>query len=90
MTGLNHVKIGFFRWITKRRESLSSEGSPVDQEDDQAYCYCRQPWQGRFMIQCDYCDVWYHGSCVNVTAAEGLGIQKYKCGTCKMGNDAQV
>ena len=35
------------------------------------------------MIQCDYCDEWYHGSRVDVTAADALEIDKYKCGLCK-------
>lgn len=34
------------------------------------------------MIQCDYCDEWYHGSCVNITVTDALDIAKYKCGSC--------
>jgi len=29
---------------------------------------CRQGDNGKFMIQCDLCDEWYHGECVNVTS----------------------
>ena len=51
--------------------------------NDRVYCLCREPWQGRFMIQCDYCNEWYHGSCVNITASEAVGIDKYRCPDCK-------
>ena len=37
---------------------------------------------GQFMIQCDYCDVWFHGSCVNVAPSDVLDIDKYKCPGC--------
>ena len=34
------------------------------------------------MIQCDYCDIWFHGSCVNVAPSDALDIDKYKCPGC--------
>ena len=49
---------------------------------EKIYCSCRQPYQGRFMIQCDVCDEWYHGSCVNISATDALQIDKYKCPDC--------
>ncbi len=76
-------------WIRTWHDNPSVASNPLDQLDQDVYCFCRQPWQGRFMIQCDYCDEWYHGSCVNVTAAEALDIQKYKCNTCKRGNSVR-
>ena len=57
--------------------------SEVHEDDTELYCTCRKPWQGRFMIMCDFCEEWYHGSCVNITPTEALDIVKYKCGTCK-------
>ena len=30
------------------------------------YCICRQAWQNKPMIQCDYCLKWYHCTCVNL------------------------
>ncbi len=73
-------------WITKWRENPLAGGNPLDRVDSGVYCYCKQPWSGRFMIQCDYCDEWYHGSCVDVTATEAVNIQKYKCNSCKKSN----
>ena len=64
-------------WIKKFKE-----GGEVEEEDETLYCYCQKKWEGRFMIACDYCDKWYHGACVNVTASEATNIDKYKCPTC--------
>ena len=56
-------------WLIKARDQ--PEPDPGEEAPDgQLYCMCKKPWQGRFMIQCDHCDVWYHGSCVNVTATD--------------------
>ena len=57
-------------------------GIAQSKEDDTAYCMCRKPWQGRFMIQCDSCNEWYHGSCVNVTVTDALDIAEFKCPVC--------
>lgn len=32
-----------------------------------SYCLCNQEWGGRFMVECDRCLRWYHGSCVGIT-----------------------
>ena len=34
------------------------------------------------MIQCDYCEEWYHGKCVDVTLSEALQIDTFKCSAC--------
>ena len=52
-----------------------AEEEEAGQEDDgKLYCECQRPWQGRFMIQCDYCDEWFHWACVDVTATEAAHI----------------
>ena len=71
-------------WLTKLLER-SDGAETVAAEDSQLYCLCRRPWQGRFMIQCDRCDEWYHGTCVNVTPSEALNIDQYECPKCGAG-----
>lgn len=71
------------KWVKHWRENPDVKSPDQGGDDNEVYCLCRKPWQGRFMIQCDYCDEWYHGSCVDVTAADALEIDKYKCGLCK-------
>ena len=63
-------------WKKTPGSNLSARG------EDRVYCSCRKQWQGRFMIQCDYCREWYHGSCVDVTATDALRINRYKCAEC--------
>jgi len=52
--------------------------------DDRIYCFCRQPWGGRFMIQCDVCSEWYHGACVGASQSDALEIDVYKCADCRI------
>jgi hypothetical protein len=66
-------------WLQKWKDGSDE----VLEDDTELYCTCRKPWQGRFMIMCDFCEEWYHGTCVNITPTEALDIVKYKCGTCK-------
>ncbi|XP_072176982.1 uncharacterized protein [Diadema setosum] len=54
--------------------------------EDALYCICHGPDNGAFMIQCDYCAEWYHGSCVGVTPQEGEAMNKYKCPPCQQRN----
>ena len=35
-----------------------------------------------FYIGCDYCNEWYHGSCVNITSQQCDLIEKYVCKLC--------
>ena len=69
-------------WVNKwQKDPEVQEGAISD--DKKVYCFCRSPWQGRFMIQCDDCDEWYHGACVDITPSEALNIDEYFCQKCK-------
>ena len=57
-------------------------GQVSDLDDTGLFCTCRQPREGRFMIQCDYCREWFHGACVNVSVTGALGMEKYRCPVC--------
>ena len=69
--------------ITKFKMSKEADEDPDEEDDQKQYCVCRKLYSGRFMIQCDFCDEWYHGSCVNITATDALVIDRYKCKACK-------
>ncbi|XP_064488652.1 histone lysine demethylase PHF8-like [Ornithodoros turicata] len=48
------------------------------------YCICGQPYDpNRFMIQCDVCKDWFHGSCVDVKEHDACDIIKYYCPQCQ-------
>ncbi|XP_033882839.3 lysine-specific demethylase 7B-like isoform X2 [Acipenser ruthenus] len=47
------------------------------------YCVCRQPYDvSRFMIECDICKDWFHGSCVQVLEHQAVDIDQYHCPSC--------
>uniref|UniRef100_A0A672QCS4 Lysine-specific demethylase 7B n=1 Tax=Sinocyclocheilus grahami TaxID=75366 RepID=A0A672QCS4_SINGR len=49
----------------------------------QLYCVCRQPYDvSRFMIECDICKDWFHGSCVEVEEHHAVDIDVYHCPNC--------
>ncbi|GBC12888.1 hypothetical protein RIR_jg30131.t1 [Rhizophagus irregularis DAOM 181602=DAOM 197198] len=48
----------------------------------QLYCICRSSDGESFMIECDNCDEWYHGACVNITREESQLVDKYYCPNC--------
>ena len=73
----------------------SGEGSDWGEEDDpdRLWCICRKPYNKRFMISCDQCQQWYHGSCVGVTKRQGKEMEKenveWKCSNCLKGKIGQ-
>ncbi|XP_066525076.1 lysine-specific demethylase 7A isoform X1 [Hoplias malabaricus] len=50
----------------------------------QLYCVCRQRYDfSRFMIECDICKDWFHGSCVQVEEHYAADIDVYHCPNCQ-------
>uniref|UniRef100_A0A8B9PUL6 PHD finger protein 8 n=1 Tax=Apteryx owenii TaxID=8824 RepID=A0A8B9PUL6_APTOW len=48
------------------------------------YCLCRLPYDvTRFMIECDVCQDWFHGSCVGVEEDAAAEIDLYHCPKCQ-------
>ncbi|KAK2892651.1 hypothetical protein Q8A67_012639 [Cirrhinus molitorella] len=48
------------------------------------YCVCRQRYDfNRFMIECDICKDWFHGSCVQVVEHHAADIDVYHCPNCE-------
>uniref|UniRef100_A0A8C7MBJ8 Lysine-specific demethylase 7A n=1 Tax=Oncorhynchus kisutch TaxID=8019 RepID=A0A8C7MBJ8_ONCKI len=47
------------------------------------YCVCQQSYDvSRFMIECDICKDWFHGSCVQVEEHHAVDIDVYHCPNC--------
>jgi antitoxin component HigA of HigAB toxin-antitoxin module len=55
------------------------------EQTTQAYCICRRPYEG-FMIGCDDCEEWYHGSCIGVSESRADRYEKYSCVRCSTKN----
>ncbi|GMF23401.1 unnamed protein product [Phytophthora fragariaefolia] len=45
------------------------------------YCICRQPFDG-LMIGCDYCDDWFHDSCIGMSKEKAEKVEHYTCPSC--------
>ncbi|KAI9580842.1 hypothetical protein GQX74_013390 [Glossina fuscipes] len=60
------------------KQQADSTESEIDDDDDpnKLWCICRQPHNNRFMICCDVCEDWFHGTCVNITKAMGLEMEQ--------------
>jgi JmjC domain-containing histone demethylation protein 1D/E/F/lysine-specific demethylase PHF8 len=51
--------------------------------DRQNYCICRRGDDGMlFMVECDSCKEWFHGSCVGIY--DETDLQSYTCIGCAM------
>ncbi|KAI8046839.1 death-inducer obliterator 1 isoform X1 [Drosophila gunungcola] len=64
----------------------ASESQEDDDDPNKLWCICRQPHNNRFMICCDLCEDWFHGTCVGVTKAMGTEMEQkgvdWKCPKC--------
>ncbi|XP_045165878.2 lysine-specific demethylase 7B-like isoform X2 [Mercenaria mercenaria] len=55
-----------------------------DEDKDTLYCICRQPYnENEFMIECDICKDWFHGSCVGILEHQAPDIEIYHCPNCQ-------
>ncbi|XP_075434558.1 histone lysine demethylase PHF8 isoform X3 [Ascaphus truei] len=55
------------------------------------YCLCRLPYDvTRFMIECDVCQDWFHGSCVGVEEEKSSDIDLYHCPNCQLSHGPSV
>ncbi|XP_043995582.1 histone lysine demethylase PHF8 [Gambusia affinis] len=55
------------------------------------YCLCRLPYDvTRFMIECDICQDWFHGSCVGVEEDKAAEIDQYHCPNCQVTHGPSV
>lgn len=85
-----------------RRQSVAAHGEEEKEEDmnsdatwnseddpDRLWCICKQPHSNRFMICCDKCEDWFHGTCVSISKAQGKIMEekntKWLCPNCKTG-----
>ena len=92
------IKIAVLKWrVSKVGEdsegTLTDEGEAVDEEDheenEEFVCgECEDNiTPDEFSICCDSCQVWFHGTCVDMTLERAESIEQYKCPFCEMNND---
>ncbi|KAI9139504.1 hypothetical protein BKA69DRAFT_1030426, partial [Paraphysoderma sedebokerense] len=50
---------------------------------DRSYCICRKGYDGvEFMIGCDGCEEWFHGSCIGLNPQDATQVTTYYCPSC--------
>ncbi|CAK7269573.1 COMPASS (complex proteins associated with Set1p) component [Sporothrix epigloea] len=66
-----------------RSSNGSGPGMDGNTSDNGPYCICRGPDDHRWMIQCDDCEDWFHGDCVNIKKDDGENMMlSYICPNC--------
>ena len=60
----------------KEVEEEEDSGEEDDEDPTKLWCICREPHSGRFMISCDKCNDWFHGTCVGVTKSMAKELVK--------------
>lgn len=61
---------------TKAQDEEESQEDEDEDDPNKLWCICRQPHNNRFMICCDVCEDWFHGTCVSITKAMGLEMEQ--------------
>ncbi|XP_066983453.1 death-inducer obliterator 1 isoform X3 [Macrobrachium rosenbergii] len=75
-------------------ESEDEDEDSIEDYDDpeRLWCICQKPHNNRFMICCDRCEDWFHGTCVGITKAMGQQMederQEWVCPKCKKAEKA--
>jgi hypothetical protein len=75
--------------LANRQKSSNLRGGrmyfecPMHRSED-LLCFCKKPYDATlFMIRCDCCANWFHGSCVGVNPEEGDVLPEYFCQSCR-------
>ena len=55
-----------------------------DEDDDEILCVCHGEDDGRQLVQCDSCQMWYHLECIGIKNIAALGREEdpWFCGNC--------
>ena len=68
------------KWLQRARNNLDEQ---MPHPTKGPHCICGGPYKpGTYMIACDLCDCWFHGTCVKITEEMGKSIQSYSCQNC--------
>ena len=62
------------RTLSYRQFVRHRNGDYVD--DEEVLCVCKGTDDGRELVQCDACRVWYHLQCIGITEVEELGREE--------------
>ena len=70
----------------EQARSLSPQAQEFVNDPNKLWCTCQQTHNNRFMIACDTCSEWFHGSCVDIKPKKGKEIEdnglEWNCPKC--------
>ncbi|CAF1060677.1 unnamed protein product [Rotaria sordida] len=77
------------KYSTNEKLKNKNPSSPLNPNDEQRYCICQKREDelndddnNDFMIECDGCNGWFHGKCVDLADRIADDIEKYFCNEC--------
>jgi len=65
------------------KDEVDEAAQPTDAGED-ATCVCGRGYDGGFMLDCDRCHRWFHGSCVGIEAQEDDLPSEWFCESCQL------
>ncbi|WBW75226.1 Set1C PHD finger subunit Spf1 [Schizosaccharomyces osmophilus] len=69
--------------VTRKGPRRTKPGSSLNADfEGPAYCLCKGPDDGRWMLGCDGCEDWFHGECVNIPESYDELTVQYFCPSC--------
>jgi hypothetical protein len=73
------------RTLSYRQQKRKRQGEDDDDEDEDEVCICRGQADGRQLVQCDSCHMWYHLECIGIKNIAALGREEdlWFCGRCR-------
>ena len=72
------------RTLSYRQQKRKRQEEEDDDDDDEVLCICHGKDDGRQLVQCDSCQMWYHLECIGIKNIATLGREEdpWFCGRC--------
>ena len=78
--------------LTTSQKSTERKRNKIEKDEKTVlYCLCREP-ERPGMIGCDFCEEWYHSSCLNLKKEDVKQLTKckWKCPKCELTDSKQA
>ena len=69
------------KWIERARKTDFTKFKEPDSTNG-PHCICGGKYDGKLMLQCEYCDIWFHATCVGIAEGQEAHLQAYRCEEC--------
>ena len=69
------------KWIERAKKVDQSKFKPPENING-PHCICGGKFDGNLMLNCEYCNKWYHAACVGVSESQEKSLPVYRCAEC--------